>query len=247
MKKLTTAPFLILFLLSMCCAVNAQMVSTGQILQQGNESFRMDNISAVGAYYTGKASVIPGTEGSKNYFPNFQSGLITIKQLAGKGAKAMPAKVQFNVLEQTIYFALEGRKDTLILLSDNVESVICNNAEKYIVVKDMPEATPGTTGTICRVWHEGKHTLLEALGKKILKGQAAGPYTPPAPNKLIPNNTIWVRNADNTYTKITLKKKNALEFFSNKKAQVDEYIQKNKLTSTILEDWAKVLQFYESL
>lgn len=159
----------------------------------------------------------------------------------------MPATIQLDLVRQCVWFIPPGSKDTIVLETNNVESISSKENQTFVLqnlpMPDLPAGTP----VICRQWYNGKNQLVQQLVKRLVKGTAPTAYAPGTPDEYVSIYPFWVRKPDGTWSKISLKKKEALSLLKNKEKAVSAFIEREKLDLTKPESWAVLLREYDKL
>ncbi|WP_018477980.1 hypothetical protein [Pontibacter roseus] len=189
-----------------------------------------------------------GVKGSPYFMDSWTKSTITMAD----NAVYQDVEILYNVYaNELLYRETVGAEK--LLPSHRIQSFTMKDAAsgKVYTLRHLNQAQgadPKFAYNFYIMLHDGKKAQLATMPQKIMKkANYQGAYNADKPyDELVNEFTYYVVN-NNKMEKVKLNKKNLLKALSDKQAEVQAFLGKEKIDATTEDGWVKALAHYETL
>ncbi len=177
------------------------------------------------------------------YLQNFWLAGV-VKMQSGKTFKNIELK--YNLLDDRLLF--RNPKDTTAALEfvENVKefSITNTNNQQMVFKNGYPSYDKFDESTYYQMLFSGKKSLLKKNMKILMERKA---YNTATAEKYFDNIVIYLFAENDKVGKLKISKKDLMEFFSDKKVEIENYLKKENINLKSDNDLVKVFSYYQSL
>lgn len=178
--------------------------------------------------------------GSPYLFETWTKGEVTLEN--GKNHKDLDLK--YDQIEGIVFF--RGKNGADMGFTSIVKSFILYPNNVAMSFTQVPEIKETEKDPYFEVLSDGKKVKYLKKTKKVIReGKAYGSAT--GTRTFSENTTYYLLRADGTYTKLKKDKKALIAAFSDKSAEIEQYIQDNKTNFKEDVSVAAVVNYYNTL
>lgn len=192
-----------------------------------------------------------GIKGSRYLYPVWTVGRLTLQGSKLSTHVLENYKLKLDLVDHNILFIDPNTNDSMLVdknLIGQVDLMTPQGIQSFIFL-DNPNIrakNPSVT-KFHKVIFNGKWKLLESYLKYAIESAKSGLGGATEPGYYQEENAYWIVSPQGKIEKVSLKKSRALEIFADKKTEILDFIAKTGLTLKKPEEWAKLMQYYETL
>lgn len=188
-----------------------------------------------------------GLKGTPYFIPAWSKGLVDLTN----GTHYTNVPLKFDAYRQSLIMLREKMGDSIIVNPGQIKAftIMDANGNGYLFKRYT-----GLTGDrqlsegYFMVLYEGKSAMLKRVNKLFQKADYKGAYSADVRyDSYADDVSFYLLRPDKSLVKLKKSKKGILDTFSDKKAEVNRFIDEKKLDFKSEYDLAQVVQFYDSL
>lgn len=179
-------------------------------------------------------------KGSPFLFNNWILGDVKLEN----GATHANVPLKYNIVDDILYFRAPKDSSLLEFVIPVIRFKFNEAFGGALFSKGFPAIENFTNQSYYQVLYDGKVKLLKKQIKTILENK---PYNSATTEKSFLESNLYFALKGGEMQKLRPAKKSLLQLFTDKEAQVEDFIKKEKIDFKSDEDLAKVFKYYDSL